>query len=690
MSSIQLFWEHNPAWLLPCLLLSLAGAWFFYSGKQEWPKWLRFALTGLRSISLFLLLALLLNPLIRKLKENILPPISVLIIDDSQSIPLGTSPDSLSILKTGLKELKKKLEEEGSKVVVSGLKSDINPDSFSYSGKESALSNRISTLQEEFDNQNIFRIILASDGISNKGPEPGQKQFPFVVHTIRLGNPNPRKDLLVAEVRINKIAFRGNTFPVSVLIKGRKLEGTPVSVSILENGKILQTRSPVIGANGLASAEFVLKAETKGIHSYQIKVEPVAGEVTEANNFRNAFIEVLDGKQKILLAASRPHPDIKAIRAALESLGQVETEVITGGQNTWKTDDYNLVILHQLPDRYGTFAPQVSRILQGSTPVFVIAGSQTDLGKLRFDASKWLNIQAGGNMMEEVTAAFQPDFQRFQYEDDWKNTLADLPPVKSLSASYGFRGGSEAILLKKLGRATSPVPLLSVQVQDVPKRGLMWGEGFWLWRMNEYARKENFNATDNLLQKTIQLLASTDKKKKLKISQARNEYNEGEGARFFAETFNQIFEPIYNQKIDLILTRKDGKKWNYSFYNNSEQTAFQTESLEPGAYSFTASAMLGGKKETDEGEFIVRPSETETRELEANHGALLELAKNNKGKSVGIANLKQLFPEGDEKPKPLISFTEWDENLLGSWWILLIFGALLSAEWALRKAYGNL
>jgi hypothetical protein len=690
LSHFQLFWEHHPAWLLPCFVFALAAAWFFYSGKQDWPKWARLSLTGIRTLVLFILLALLLNPLIRKMKENILPPVTILLVDDSESVPMGTSPDSLQILKSALKELKKKLEDDGSQVVVSGLKADLKPDSISFTGKESALTERISALQEEFDNQNIFRVILASDGINNKGPEPGQKQFPFVVHTIRLGNPNPRKDLVVSEVKANKMAFKGNTFPVSVLIKGRKLEGSPVSVSISENGKILQTRSSAIGQNGLASMEFVLKAESKGIHGYQVRVEALAGEITTANNTQNTFVEVIDGKQKILLAAAHPHPDIKAIRAALSPLGQIELDVVTGGQNAWKTDDYNLVILHQLPDRYGTFGPQVSNILKGSTPVFLIAGSHTDLARLRLEGSGWLKLQNGGFIPEEVTTAFQPDFQRFQFENEWKATLEDLPPVKSLSSSYEFAGGGEAILLKKLGKATVPTPLLAVQVQNNPKRGILWGEGFWLWRMNEYARKENFQATDNLLQKTIQLLASTDKKKKLKISQARNEYNEGEPARFFAETFNQIFEPVFNQKIELMLKRKDGKKWNYSFYNNSDQSAFQTESLEPGAYAYTGSAMLNGKLEKDEGEFLIKPSETETRELEANHASLEDLAKNNQGKSVGIVQISRLFPEEDEKPKPLISFAEWDETLLNSWWILLLIGVLVSAEWTLRKMLGNL
>jgi hypothetical protein len=41
-------------------------------------------------------------------------------------------------------------------------------------------------------------------------------------------------------------------------------------------------------------------------------------EFTAQNNSRDAYIEVIDGKEKILLLAAAPHPDIKAIKSALE------------------------------------------------------------------------------------------------------------------------------------------------------------------------------------------------------------------------------------------------------------------------------------------------------------------------------------------------------------------------------------
>jgi hypothetical protein len=43
-----------------------------------------------------------------------------------------------------------------------------------------------------------------------------------------------------------------------------------------------------------------------------------------------------------------------------------------------------------------------------------------------------------------------------------------------------------------------------------------------------------------------------------------------------------------------------------------------------------------------------------------------------------------------ELPKPLIEFTDWDENILSMWWILVLLILLLSTEWAVRKWNGVL
>ena len=667
------------------------AAWFFYPANNQWTKSVRWTLFGLRTFLLFLVLALLLNPLIKKFRQTVLPPVALILIDDSQSVVLGSNPDSLSLFRSEIKLAKEGLQKSGYQVFVSGLEKDINVDSlFSFNIKESAIYRKLKGLEEEFDNQNLSRVILASDGITNVGADLSGVAFPFSISTIKLGNPYSRKDLIVSQVRVNKVGFLGNSFPVSVQVKGKKLEGSPIFVSISDNGKVLESKTANIGNNSLANLEFQIKASSKGIKQYSVEVKAIAGELTIANNKRQAFIEIVDGRQKVLLLASTPHPDIQAIKSALEPLNQFELTTIVGGLDAYKAADYNLIILHQLPDRTGTFASQVSQFLKGNTATFLICGSGTDINKLRLESSSWLSLQGFGGPMDEITTGFNSDFQRFQFDENWKNTLNDLPPIKSPGLGYGFKSGAEVILQKKLGKAIIPTPLLAVSMNTNPKRGVFWGEGLWLWRMNEFAQNENFAATDNLLQKTIQLLVSADKKQGLKVYLAQNEISEGESANFFAETYNQLYEQVYNQKVQIVLQKNGGKKLTYSFFNSQTNSSLITEGLVAGTYSYVATSQINGKTETDKGEFIVKANELESQELEANHGMLEDIAKANNGTSVGIGSIKSLIPNGDEKPKPLISFTDWEENILSLWWILVVLIGLASTEWFVRKLNGSL
>lgn len=71
---------------------------------------------------------------------------------------------------------------------------------------------------------------------------------------------------------------------------------------------------------------------------------------------------------------------------------------------------------------------------------------------------------------------------------------------------------------------------------------------------------------------------SADKKQRLKVYLTQSELFAEEQVVFSAETYNQLFEPIFNQKISLELIRQDGKKFLYSFYNNPSNKNFYYQS----------------------------------------------------------------------------------------------------------------
>ncbi len=649
----------------------------------------------LRTLWLFILLALFLNPLLRRFRETVLPPVSVILVDDSRSVQLATRPDSLSILRKAVSDLKKEWIQNGQRVVVANLQSDFNPDSsWTFNRGTSPLEPALRRIREEFENQNLNRVFLLSDGILNQGRDLSSERLPFPVHTVRLGNPASVKDISIPEIRINKVAFLGNSFPVSVLVKGRKIPPGPLKITASEGGKIRETRNFSLSSAGLANVDFNFRPESKGIKALRFEVEAVGGEVTTENNQRTAFIEVLESRQKVLLLASVPHPDIGAIRSALQTAGHIDLTTRIGSLDAAVPDqNWDLIILHQLPDRSGTFGTQVKNILSGSSrsSLWLFATPLTDFSRLRTLAAQWLGTEPVRGGGDEIQTRFSPSFQRFQLEEKDKQILEDLPPVRSPSASFVWKVPYETILDQKLGKIIAPAPLLSVQSDGNARRAVFWADGLWLWRLNAWAKEESMRPVDDLIQKTVQLLLAPEKKGRLILGLNSPELAAGEAARFRVETFNSIFEPVFDQKITIELTSRDRKTpgKTYSFVNAQGISEFSSGALEPGVYRARASALLNGRPESDEIEFVVRPQELEAQELEADHRMLQEVARKNGGFSSGIGNF---FREASrlEKPRSQLEFTDWNESVMGEIPILILMLILAGTEWLIRKINGLL
>jgi hypothetical protein len=473
-------------------------------------------------------------------------------------------------------------------------------------------------------------------------------------------------------------------------VRASGIPSRQLTIRLLEDGRQAAVKTISISPSGLGKAAFSLKALKKGVHEYQLELDSFPGEVTFENNKRKFFIETVSEKQKVLILAACPHPDLKAIRAALEPLEQIEVKTIVSGLDEYRPDSYNLVILHQLPDRNGSFSPQVSGYLKNpNTALLLFASPFTDFGKLRSDAASWLEIQGNSAQAEEAGNQFDPSFQRFLYEENYRQILQAMPPVKSPGASFRWKDSREIILNQLIGPVASPTPLLSLQSGKNNRRAVFWGDGFWLWRLNEFAKNENTQACDNLLQKTCLLLLQSSRKKQLQVNTSADEYSETDVPAFYIETFNQLQEPVFDKTVRLTITGKNEKSTEFSMITSPGTPALRTRTFPSGAYHFTAVTSIDGREIREEGDFIVRARDMEARQLEAAHGLLKGLAEKNKGKFYGIASMLSTAKSGN-LPAPLIEFTDWNENLLDMKWILTMLLILLSAEWLLRKMNGSL
>ena len=690
LNSFHIFWEYSPFWLLPVLLAAAVLSWWQYRGDNDFSPFLRACLTTIRLFSYFLIGLLFLNPFLKYFRENRLPPVTVILVDNSRSVELA-GRDSLQAFRQKISQLQQKLESSGNRVFTEDLQGPVKSlSAINFNQTSSNLDAALERIRSSYEGQNLTQVILASDGIINQGSDMQDRQFSFRLHTIGLGNTTSAKDLNIRNLVHNKVAYLGNSFPVEADIKVSGLHKNQVTLRLTEGGKLLETKSVSIPASGVARAGFLIKAEKKGLHEYKVEADREQGEITFENNQRSFFIEVVSEKQKVLILAAAPHPDLKAIRSALAPLEQLEVTTLVAGLDAVNPGPFNLLILHQLPDRNNSFPGLLNKFLrQPGTALWLIASPFTDFSRLRNEAASWLNVQGSTAQAEEAGNRFSPEFQRFIFDDKEKSILESLPPVQVPGAGFNWKGPSETILRQTIGRAESPVPLLSLQLNQGSPKAVFWGDGLWRWRLNEYGKNESTEATDNLIRKLCMLLLSDSRKKQLQVSIQSDEYAETDVPAFRVETFNELLEPVYDRPVRLLISGAGKKPLEFSSITSPGNPLLQTQALPAGAYHFEASTSVEGKNLKTEGDFIVRSLDLESRELQANHAILRSLSEGSGGKFCLVSGMENLF-ETTSTPPALIEFTDWNESLLSNPWPLALLLLLLSSEWLLRKINGSL
>ena len=120
-----------------------------------------------------------------------------------------------------------------------------------------------------------------------------------------------------------------------------------------------------------------VKAEEPGIQKYTIEIKGSEKEFNLENNKVELYIDVLDNRQKILILTGAPHPDVAAIRSAIEKKENYEVTALTVNQFDNNFEPYNLVITHNLNRAKAPNA--LNGLNKSKVPVWAIVGGHREL-----------------------------------------------------------------------------------------------------------------------------------------------------------------------------------------------------------------------------------------------------------------------------------------------------------------------
>jgi hypothetical protein len=537
---------------------------------------------------------------------------------------------------------------------------------------------------------------MASDGIYNKGVNPvyTANQATYAIYTVAVGDTTIRKDQKLANVFHNKIAYLNDNFALRVDVEANNFAGKSAKLTVSEIGegntvKLLQTKEVIYNSGSyFQSFDFIVPVVKTGVAHYRLNLSSLDGEVTYKNNTRDVYVEVLDGRQKILLVAHSAHPDIAALKAAIETNKNYQLEVMYAENFASNLREYNMVIAHQLPSQTHKMNGLFADIQAQKKPVLFVVGSQTYVPEFN-KVQTSLVIKAGGEKYSDVTASTSKDFSLYTLTDKTQTTLTKLPPMQNFFGNYTSSLSSAVLLNQKINTVATDFPLWLFNETGEVKTGVVVGEGIWRWAMHDYRLNKSKEATNELINKTIQFLAVKTDKRPFRVNLAKTIFQDNEAVFFDAQLHNANFELVNKEAVDLKIKGEDGKTYTYNFNKTDNAYILNAGFLPTGSYTYSASAAKGAH--TASGRFSVSPLQLEELRTRADYQVLYQLADQHKGSMHTVADVSKIADalESREDLKPVLYDTFITQSAINLKWIFFLLLALLTAEWGIRKYLGG-
>ncbi len=649
----------------------------------------------IRGLLVSLLAFLLINPLLRNNKSTIEKPTVVLAVDNSSSMTHGGQA-KLESLKKNLQQLKESIEAKGASVEIQNLDEEADNQNIidiKFNEKRSDLSQMLANIKSSYEGRNLTDVILVSDGIANEGISPTYGKYNFNIHAVGLGDTTQKRDVKLNAIYANRIAYLSNKFPIQAEVSSYGFQGKSTTVLLKQAGNVIDKQVVSFDKqDDLKQITFYVTAQQKGMQRFTVEVVPLNAEFSTKNNAKDAYIDIVDGKEKVLLVALAPHPDVKALKSIIEKndLYELTIKIIQSDDlSQIGSQPFDVLILHQLPDIYGMGGNVVSRLLAQAKPTLFVLGNQTNITSFN-GMQQTLSIAAQAGKADKVTAKFNNNFNLFNLDGDKLSLLERLPPILAPFGDYKPTAGSEIILYQRVGSLTTPKPLLIANTTSARKSAVLAGEGLWLWRLEEFSLTDKQEIIDEVVMKTLQLISVKDDKRKLRVYPISPDFSIDEKVIFENEAYNDIYERIYNQDIKLDITDEKGKIRSFSYTTTKDNSRFEITGLPEGVYRYKASTQVLGKGEVVDGQFIVRNTDLESLNTTADFNMLRTLATQNNGKFFVASQLEKLkdFLSSNKAPDKVTSVEEMNE-FINLKWVFFVLLLLATVEWGIRKYLGS-
>jgi hypothetical protein len=695
---------------------AFAAAWYAY--RETTPPvsttW-RATLTLLRALALSLIFVLLAGTVLHLSSSTTRLPVLTVLIDDSRSMGItdaaGARSDILS--KAVHHSVFSKIANVARTEWITfdgGIREHRIEDSLRHAGTSTDIAAALSAVVSRRTTEYRSAIVLLTDGVYTIGKNPVQtaEDLGLPVYAVGIGDSTEPRDVSIIDVSANELVFAGSKTNVSVRIKSSGFGKEKTEVTLETGGRVIERSSVQLqeGA-GEYPVEFSYVPEKEGYVRYTVRVAPLSGERTNANNQRSFTAHVLRSKQRVVIVAGSPDPDVAAIRQSIAEDPACSVQSFVVSMNRWigpaltqaALDSSDCLVLISFPTSatpQGLVRQIADRLTTSDIPTFVILGPQFDPGRsaglgdiLPFSISSPVASEQQVNIRIAPDQSVHPIIAAGGGEDVWNQ----LPPVYRQIGLYSAKPGAVILGFARGTGIPSAEPFLAIRTTGGHKSVGVAGYGIWRWKLMAQEDRRTSDRFDVFIGSIIRWLTTPDERKPVRKSASQPEFSEGEPVQLNAQVYDNNSAPVENATVMVSINGE-----NFSLDTELRSTgnglySVSIPGLPSGEYSFKGdarkqSAILGD----DRGRFGVGGIDAEMQETRMNAGLLRQVANRSGGTYLPpdrLADLDSLLRSNTA----FASTTEIHRSDIALWqagWMLAGVVVLLAIEWLLRKLLGML
>lgn len=667
-------------WILLGLILSIFLGYYLYYYKVKQPTKINLLLAIIRSFVFFLIVLLLINP---SIPEEVLfsqkTKLSVL-VDNSSSIKYFKKDSLINHILEGLKNDKKLNKKFNIDYYSFGNKFQLS-DTFNFNDNQTDISIPLKKITRIQKNRNS-PIVLISDGNQTIGNDYLYTKIKEPVFPIVVGDTSKYKDVKISQINVNRYSFINNKFPVETILQYDGVQPVRLRYSIENNGKIIYTKIiKFTDKNNSRILKTFIKASQEGLNVYKSKIQYLENEKNKANNYKNFSVEVNNKQSKILIVSSFYHPDLGALKKAIERDKQrkVNIEIIKSKKH--QINDYQLIILYQPDEKFNLLLKQLN---SNKLSFMLITGSKTDWS---FINNESLGITKKNiNQLENYSASFNNSFFTFSQKNIG---FENFPPLLDYFGELNIMIPHQTLLFQNINGYSSQRPLLVAANENNQKKIFLFGEGIWKWRSSSFQKKNSFINFDKFIGSIVQYASNKKIRDRLDID-IKPSYNINSKILISAFYIDENFQ--FDNRATLLFTvlnknTKEKKILPFSLSDSSYQ--LYLNSLDSGKYEYTVS--VNEQDISKKGNFVVNDFLVEEQFTSANSNKLGLLAKKTKGELYFEDNYNLLMDKlvNDDQFQIEQKSKQISSNLINKTWMMLVIVTLLSLEWIIRKYIGK-